>query len=90
MFNKNNLKMANAKGSAGSVDLDSLEQMRVKYEEEISRSKSRGKEFCKHRADYKCVLIIFNIFTLLSNALLSVKTCMMSISSKYFITDLFL
>jgi hypothetical protein len=54
--------MANAKGSAGSVDLDSLEQMRVKYEEEISRSKSRGKEFCKHRADYKCVLIISAYF----------------------------
>ena len=48
-------------GTVGSVDLDSLETMRVKYEEEISKSKSRGKEFCKHRSDYRWVINSYKV-----------------------------
>jgi hypothetical protein len=40
-------------GVVGSVDLQSLETMKAKYEEEIEKSRQRGQEFCKHRAEYK-------------------------------------
>jgi len=40
-------------GVVGSIDLQSLEQMKVRYEEEMANSRSRGQEFCKHRTEYK-------------------------------------